>query len=335
MLKFNERLRNIFGTHGEPVPQKLLPPLFITGCMRSGTTILVDELSSHPQLLKIGVELNKVWTEIGGAPMLETCPCSENLETSSIHTFNMTNYIHQFINESKGFKRHLMRTSSKIENNLGRVFYDWDNLVPMNKSPHLINKIEYVKALFPQSKFIYIIRDIYNQSASLKIHLEKLYHQKNEINYFDENSNDCWERVVVNQRKATWSDKNIFPESFKPIPLSWLKLNYYGLKSLKKLPKEDFVILNYDDLLSNKSEFYEHIFAFLNLKQSHQKAVEKIKNTNTKIINTTTKGTLNKKWKTILTEEEKKVIDLTIQENKATYQFIENERKIASEQIQS
>ena len=41
--------------------------------MRSGTTFLVDKLSSHPQLLKIGVELNQVWTDIGGASIKGTC----------------------------------------------------------------------------------------------------------------------------------------------------------------------------------------------------------------------------------------------------------------------
>ena len=53
MLKLPSFLRNAFGTHGEPAPKPLAAPIFVTGCMRSGTTFLVDKMATHPQLLKI------------------------------------------------------------------------------------------------------------------------------------------------------------------------------------------------------------------------------------------------------------------------------------------
>jgi len=335
MFKFNDFLRNFFGTHGEPDLPILNAPLFITGCMRSGTTILVDELSSHPQLIKIGVELNKIWTEIGGASMLETCPCSENLTSSPLYGFNMTSYFNQFVYESKSIKRHLMRAKTKLENNLGCVFYDWKNLTPINKSPHLVNKVQYVNSLFPESKFIYIVRDIYNQSASLKIHLEKLYKQKNEINYFNPSKNNCWERVTADKRKDNWESENIFPGSFKTIPLSWIKLNTYGLKSLNKIGNKNSIVLNYDDLLANKNSFYNYIFNFLKLSEDYQAVEEKIKTSKAKVINTTTKGALNKKWQQILSKEEIEIIDEVIKANNSDYSFIENERSMASKKIES
>ena len=65
MIKLPKALRELFGTHGEPRATPLEQPIFVTGCMRSGTTFLVDKMASHPQLLKIGVELNQVWTDLG------------------------------------------------------------------------------------------------------------------------------------------------------------------------------------------------------------------------------------------------------------------------------
>ena len=101
MIKLTQGLRDFFGTHGEPKARQYHPPVFLTGCMRSGTTFLADKLASHPQLLKIGVEMNDVWTDIGGASISGTCEYRNASHVTTEYTFQMTSYIQDFINESK------------------------------------------------------------------------------------------------------------------------------------------------------------------------------------------------------------------------------------------
>ena len=96
MIKLPESLRNLFGTHGEPAARMTNAPLFVTGSMRSGTTFLVDKLSSHPQLLKIGVELNQVWTDIGGASIKGTCDHKVATDASAEYTYQMTALKHPY-----------------------------------------------------------------------------------------------------------------------------------------------------------------------------------------------------------------------------------------------
>jgi len=210
MLKLNSSLRNFLGTHGEPLPKKSNMPLFITGCMRSGTTYLTNKLTGHPQLLKIGTELNSVWTKIGGASILRYCDYKGPENVNCYYTYQMSNYLFRFINESKSLKRHLMRANIYYSRKIGRISYDWDNLIPVNKSPHLMNKIGYVNKLFPQSKYIFIVRDIFGHSASMKVHFNTLYKNKQCIYYIPENPKACWSSL--NRDKAL----NRLPHKFYP-----------------------------------------------------------------------------------------------------------------------
>lgn len=109
----NDNLREIFKTHGEPRASMVNPPLFITGCMRSGTTFLANKLATHPQLLKVGAELNQVWTDIGGADIRGACPHLTEADANMATAYQMSNYFFQYIEESKSWKRHLMRWIKK------------------------------------------------------------------------------------------------------------------------------------------------------------------------------------------------------------------------------
>jgi hypothetical protein len=47
MIKLPKALRELFGTHGEPEAVSLEQPIFVTGCMRSGTTFVQDFIQIH------------------------------------------------------------------------------------------------------------------------------------------------------------------------------------------------------------------------------------------------------------------------------------------------
>ncbi len=160
MSLLNPKIRELLNTHGEIKAYEYNMPLFITGCMRSGTTFLHNILARHPQLLKMGFELNYAWDKIGGAPILKECQYRNQTHASPEFTYNMTNYYYDFIKENKTLKRKLMRGVEIIQGKPNRISYDWDNIVPVNKSPHFMNKIKYITTLFPESKIILVISEL-------------------------------------------------------------------------------------------------------------------------------------------------------------------------------
>jgi len=324
MSKLKSNLKAVLGTKGQLTAQKINSPLFVTGSMRSGTTLLVNLLTAHPQLLNIGYgsELNEVWDKIGGANILHTCDYKSKEDANGEHTYQMGNYFQQCVNDSKSLKRHLMRAKSVWNKKISRVNYDWENIVPVNKSTHLMNKVDYVSALFPKSKFIFIIRDIYSHCASMKIHFEDEFRTNGNIFYFPEDTRSCWTTINKNTTTEKYDVNNCFPENFGLIPKMWIRLNKLALESFNNNPSTSFIIIRYEDLVSKQNETLQKVFDFLDLKAEHQQETGKIINTNITYKNTTTTGNPLNKWKKNLTPNEINTIESVISEHQEDYDAI-------------
>jgi len=276
--------------------------------------MLVNKLSQHPQLLKVGGELNNIWTEIGGGPVYPKNEYRNELDVSWEYTNNMTNYYTRSIEDAKSFKRHLMRMIYRWKTGGGRISYDWEKIRVINKSPHLINKISYIHGMFPGSKIIFIIRPIHEQVASMKMHFQKSG-QKRALPI---NENEGWRDPSENSE----NDISVYPNDFKTLPLMWLRLNKIALEELDKLPREDYYILRYEDFVNKQSESLESIFNLLNLEEGHRSSEEQIIKESIKIYNTSTPGDPQKKWKKHLTEEEKGILSEVIEKESETINFI-------------
>ena len=318
MIKLPAFLRDFFGTHGEPEARAVNAPLFVTGCMRSGTTFLVDKLASHPQLLKIGVELNKVWTDIGGASIKGTCEHKVAGDASPEYTYQMATYFADFVRESQTLKRKAMRRYSKYFHGLGRASYDWDHIVPVNKSPHLMNKLGYVGALFPQSTMIIIVRDIYSHSASMKYHFEKLHKADGRTYFMEESLTACYSQThgQVPEGKAA------YPGDFSIIPQLWLRMNKVAFDELDRASFTKKLVVSYEDLVMNQKGTLAAIFEALELRHEHDKVAKEIAEKATVLVNTTTKGNPLEKWKKQLSAEEISAIDAVVEGQSEDYKFI-------------
>ena len=321
MVKTIQKLRKILGTQGEPDPQLARLPLFITGTMRSGTTLLVNKLSEHPQLFKIGDELNHIWTEIGGASCVGICEHKNENEADNYYTYQMTNYFSQYIHKSKNTVRKLMRLYWYQKHNIGRINYDWDEIVPMNKSTHLMNKIGYVNGLFPGAKIILIIRDIYGQSSSQKFHFDEDFKKRQMYNFVPDDTMGCWTRRKIKNVDDLNTDK-VYPGNFSVIPAMWLRLNSIALDKINELPEPQRLVISYEDLVQNQSAVLKKVFGFIGLNPGHEHEVEKICNQVMKFRNTTTAGNPLNKWKKLLSVNEIEQINTQINENRDAYDKI-------------
>ncbi len=250
--------KKLLGVNAEIAVKNYRQPVFVIGLMRSGTTFLADKLSSHPQLLKIGNECSDAWHQLADAPIRGTCSYRDASHFKPEHTYRMTRYFDDFISESKGLKRHLMRLKLRQQRKLGRVFYDWENIIPLNKSTHLVNKIEFVRTVFPEAKIIYIIRDIHGQVASMKQHF--LNESKKGMNHvLPADDLSCWS-MGQNTRPV---EGRTYPTDFSTLPEAWLRLNKLAFEALEKLKFQDTLVVSYEEMVTNQATTFHHIFSFL------------------------------------------------------------------------
>ena len=320
MIKLPKALRELFGTHGEPRATPLEQPIFVTGCMRSGTTFLVDKMASHPQLLKIGVELNQVWTDIGGASIKRTCDHKTSSDASPIYTYQMARYFADFISQSQSLKRKAMRRYLKYYHGLGRASYDWSHIVPVNKSPHLMNKLGYVGALFPKSTLIVIVRDIYSHSASMKFHFDKLHHQDGRTYFMEPSLESCYSQTTTEVPLNGIG----YPGDFSIIPQMWMRMNKLALKEFQSAKFERKILVSYEELVTNQQVVLSKLFTALDLRDIHSEVAEDIAKQATILVNTTTKGDPLKKWKKQLSPAEIEAIDSVLLQQKEDYKCVQD-----------
>jgi hypothetical protein len=73
--------------------------IFLTGCMRSGTTFLANLWSEHPQLFHLEGELLDTWTDLGGIDCIGDRKYADRLDLKSEFIVNMESYFEQALLE--------------------------------------------------------------------------------------------------------------------------------------------------------------------------------------------------------------------------------------------
>ena len=287
-------LSKILNVPTEKPAKQFNDPVFLIGLMRSGTTLLMHSLSEHPQLLKVGFELNTMWREVGGLKGdKNSCPRLTEDDFKQIYLKNVVHYFSDYIADSKSILRHLSRIDQRRVHGSGGIFYDWDNVIPLNKSPHLSNKVRYLSKLFPRAKFVVLVRPIESQSASLKKHFQNAKLSKGKEYFLPDENGSCWTKVNETNKLQS---KETATADFSSIVKSWLSLNYTMLKDLEAVNNPSLIV-DYNDLVVDQSKTLRTIFKFLDLKEEHRMKELKIARRSRKIHNTTTKGDPLTKWK--------------------------------------
>jgi 2-polyprenyl-3-methyl-5-hydroxy-6-metoxy-1,4-benzoquinol methylase len=137
-----------------PASRSLSRPVFIVGCMRSGTTLLAKLLGRSAEIVYCGFELREIWSKTGKVPMAsqktrdERCPAlGEGDATEQLASLLGNAFRERLISLQAGKAK---------------------DAVFLTKNPHLCNKLPFVKVLFPDARFIWISRGLHDVVASLK-----------------------------------------------------------------------------------------------------------------------------------------------------------------------
>ncbi|MFK7923522.1 MAG: sulfotransferase [Bacteroidia bacterium] len=316
-----ENWRARLGMEVEPTAREFTQPIFVVGCMRSGTTFLLDKLTTHPQLLKVGNELRGVWTDIGGAPCeANACLHREAKHLDPTATANMTAYFADYIQQSQRLSRYLMRWQYRRRNGAGAISYDWEHVIPVNKSTHLMNKIGYVQALFPQAKWVIIVREVMGQVASMKKFVQQNF--PGQVFYLPEEEGDCWQILAEERLTEAHIPANRYPDNIEALAKMWLRLNHLAFQAIDNLPAEQVQVISYEELVTGQERVLSKVFSGLSLKPQHQPKVVDIAKRSVKPYNTLTSGNPLEKWKKHLTEEEQAKIQAVLTEQTAKYEYI-------------
>jgi hypothetical protein len=131
-------------------------PVFIVGCGRSGTSLLFDLLSQHPQLARTtgypDGEDHAGWIEHGRCAMAGIGNAGSDRYGTGI---NGTNYCLHLTEED---------ATPEIVSAMHRYYSDTvlsgdATRRVINKQPHLSNKLRYLLRIFPDARVIHIVRD--------------------------------------------------------------------------------------------------------------------------------------------------------------------------------
>ena len=223
-LFYNKGKRHqTFPVHFEKVEDINMSPIFILGSNRSGTSLITAIIAQHPNVEGIFTNSEKI--------------SPKSKENNHILAYCTSHHVWNFLDEISdntfwedegvlwGHPKHISkyyRDSTKSEKEsllLGNAlqFYRNTNRIPLINSHFNMFRIGLITKIFPNAKFILIIKDYkdYIRSCSHK-----------------------------------WSKQNINIE-FPKIGLHWLMLNSCCIYDLKKYASEKYYLLDYSLLLQD------------------------------------------------------------------------------------
>lgn len=273
---------------------KVKKPIFVIGSGRSGSTFFTKTLSLHPNIAFL-------------SPLCEKYPTKPWLNRMIMHTMDNTvlqRLLQKWIppEECWSFWRHYgiagvhrdlfkedvtIKMKSRLQNVMGEMLTKKRDrlLIHLTGWP----RIGFLKEIFPDAKFIIMLRDGRAVVNSLL------------------NNVDWWEGwlgpnrwgwgELTSEQKKEWEKYN---KSFVALTAIWYKMILKSIEEAKKhVPPSDFFELKYEDLCADSTNVFQQVIDFCKLNWS-----SKFSDT----INRFSFKNMNYKWKQDLTEYQKKIL---------------------------
>jgi hypothetical protein len=237
-------------------------PVFIIGCGRSGTTLVHRLLAAHPELIPTLAppdhEDHEGWMHFGGALISGTgddgqvsgreySPSMDESQVTEAVVRSMHAYYHDHVTGRDGGKR------------------------VVNKNPHVSNKLRYVRRIFPDARFVHVIRDVVPFVGSWKHMLDR--EMPNVLAYWpDEAFPNIWhfpfkDDPMGRSRQDLFAGQDrIYPGGgFRRLPEFWAKVNANIPVQLADTPSQ-LMTIRYEDLCADPGGVLRGIQDFLGLR---------------------------------------------------------------------
>ena len=220
---------------------RLARPIFLVGTMRSGTTLLADLLGSSPHVAHCPFELKDVWSKVGGVPMAS--PKTKDRECPECDATKF----------SAGMKE---RLTEAFTARMKALPHKEENAVFLNKNPHLCNKLELVRALFPDARFIWTHRHLPQVVASIKRLFADVYKRHGTRHWWpmptDNIRTRCWNVLDDDAGAVDVPQDRIFPGgNVRYLAEYWLESNRAVAEFFSGVARGGYINIAEESLISD------------------------------------------------------------------------------------
>ncbi len=266
---------------------KVVNPVFIIGCPRSGTTLLFTILSSSPELWSTYKESHYIWEKflpdkrdpmfsmylteadfnIGDREYLEAKYHGRTYNSAALaRVVDLT-----FLNKIRQFTQPFFKPFCNLVAGFKSLFLSEYRV--LDKTPPNTYRVAYLKAAFPDAKFIYITRDGKTNVSSL---IEGWRSKNNERfsfsfrKFYDYNSRlrvrDYDGGVWKFTNPPGWEqflDKEVGLEEI--CAYQWSSAHKCALEGFSKMSHDDYMQIKYEDLVKKTAELIKQICEFIDI----------------------------------------------------------------------
>lgn len=235
-----------------PKFRKIRKPIFIIGTGRSGTTMLGVLLSIHPDIGFLN-EPKALWYS----------------------AFKYEDVIGSYSKGAARYRLFAQDATEKIKRNVWRLFGAYLAVIQakrlLDKYPELTFRVPFVKAIFPDAKFIFLVRNGWDTCSSI----ESWSNRKgakvgNEVHDWWGVDNRKWRLMV----KELVENDSCLSEAVSGIrelsrhtdmaAVEWIITMREGLRQLERYPA-DIYMLRYEDLVENPEPELSRLLEFCEL----------------------------------------------------------------------
>ena len=218
-------------------------PIFIIGNPRSGTTLLRLMLNAHPQIVippegGFAQWLHQFFQDWDGAaassPEQRKAFLDALFETRKFETWELDKESLDLAIQNKLPSNYTALVSlvyQQYAEEIKPTFHRWGD-----KNNYYINHIPLIRTLFPQAKFIYIVRDGRDVACSY---------------------------IELSKREISSKYKPVLPVSIEAIAKEWAQNNQAALSQFQIMPAEQWHRVRYEDLVRDTAAELKGICDFL------------------------------------------------------------------------
>jgi len=219
-------------------------PLFIVGCPRSGTTILGDIISRHPDCFYL-FEPRPIWVQV--EPRLniwgETAQGGQLVWNAAHHEPRSALRLRRWFH----FARSLGRKPHLVEK------------LPLN-----IFRLPWMTRVFPQARFVHLVR----HGRDVALSLEKLVARRFPPGYWETHWNYLMFEDYASRHTslhAALEQAHRAPGNYGRALLVWVCAIHAGLQAKAALPPDRLLEIRYEDLISHPEEHLAALLKFAGL----------------------------------------------------------------------
>jgi len=241
-----------------PRLKKVINPIFIIGTGRSGTTILGTLLSIHPHIGFLN-EPKAMWHSI----------------------FPEEDVLGHFSNSVAQYRLEPAHASEEVCERAHRLFGAYLKFMfasrLVDKNPELTFRVPFIQKIFPDAKFVFIVRNGIDTCSSIA-----KWNEENEIHFENGDVHNWWgvnnrkwkhlhEQLILtdpslNEINDVFSDLNSTTDR---AAVEWIITMREGLNQMKNNPNS-FHLLRYEQLLENPSDILTELLSFCDLPMDYK-----------------------------------------------------------------